>query len=75
VLAAKREDVATVPDIAAAEKTISQKLNSLGVVRSMKRNCTEAKNNIESVRKAVESMEGQILETPKTLRLQLRIAQ
>ncbi len=74
-LATKRDGVDSGPDLAAAEETIAQIQNSLGAVRSMKRNCTEAKNNIESVREAVEGMESQIREKVKTLRLQLQIAQ
>jgi hypothetical protein len=53
--------------------TIAQIQDSLDVIRSMKRNCTEAKKNIESVREAVEGMESQIREKITTLHIQLQI--
>lgn len=71
VLAANRDEVSSGPDLAAAESTISQIQNSLGVVTSMKRNCTEATKNIDSVRGGIESMESDIREKVRTLRLQL----
>ena len=73
-LATKRDDDVGGPDLAAAEETIAQIQNSLGVIRSMKLNCTEAKNNIESVREAVEGMESQIRDKIKTLHIQLQIS-
>ena len=73
-MAAKHDEVAIGPDLPDADGTITQVHNSFGVVRSMKRNWTEAKNNIESVREAMVSMEGQSRQKIKTLRLQFQIA-
>ena len=72
-LAIKRDDEVGGPDLPAAEETIAQIQDSLDVIRSMKRNCTEAKKNIESVREAVEGMESQIREKITTLHIQLQI--
>lgn len=73
VLAAKREKVSSGPDMVAAESTISQIQNSLDVVTSMKRNCTEAKKNIDSVRGSIETLESDIWEKIRILRQQLDV--
>jgi len=73
VLAAKCAEVASGPDLAAADGTIVQIQNALDAVRSMKRNCTEAGKNIESVRQAIETMENDIRERVRCLRQQLGV--
>lgn len=73
ILAAKCADVASGPDLTAAEGTIVQIQNALGAVASMKRNCKEATKNIDSVRQAIESMENDIRERVRCLRQQLGV--
>ena len=59
------------PDLAAAESTISQIQNALGVVTSMKRNCTEANKNIDNVRASIEQLEREIRDKIRELRQSL----
>ena len=62
------------PDITAAEGTIAEIQSSLSLVNSMKRNCTEAKKNVDNVRDSIVTIETAVREKLQELRVQLRVA-
>ncbi len=62
------------PDINGAEGTIAEIQSALGLVNSMKSNCTEAKKNVDNVRESIGKIESTIREKLRDLRNQLKIS-
>jgi hypothetical protein len=73
VLARRRKETESGPDLHAAEHTIAQIQNALNVVKGMKGNCTQANKSVDSIRESIVSMESDIRASLRTLRQQLGV--
>ncbi len=74
LLAQQTVEASDGPDISGAEGTIAEIQSALGLVNSMKSNCTEAKKNVDNVRESIGKIESTIREKLRDLRNQLRIS-